>query len=565
METAVRKATRLDYQAPKQKHLQHLISLTHSSNLNMKDLFEMLQRRIRENSWIIVFKALITVHTLMREGSGDKIIVFVEQHPTILDVSRLKEKGGAGEHVRNIREYSAYLEEKVLAYRDLHVDYVKATANGKSGRLRRLPVSQGLLRETSVLQRQIAGLLKCQFSLDQIDNEITLQAFKLLVEDLLVLFQAVNEGVINILEHYFAMSKPDARESLEIYKRFAKQTEAVIDYLSMAKRLQRDLQIEIPIGKHAPLSLATALEEYLLDPDYETQRESAEKGKSAASNGGKDTTTTTTSGPSNGSTSAPSQPKELIDFFTSIENESATLFKDPNSNATFISTQPTGVMSNPTGVMTNSTGLMPNPSFGNPPQLNAVSPQQTGNPFRSSTMPMRSQSTGMSPSTGFGTMGSLQPQMTGLPSPSLSSPNPNNANPFRASTMSFPVSSPYANNSVQAPQNTAFTGMSSPLGPQMTGLQAQTTGMSTLNTPMQSMQGTGMMNLQTQTPMFTGANSMSPRMSFNPYMQQQQQQSFVQSPMNNNVNPFAANMAQQQQMTGQTNNPNNFQQWTPTF
>lgn len=38
-----------------------------------------------------------------------------------------------------------------------------------------------------------------QFSLDEIDNEITLQAFKLLVEDLLVLFQAVNEGVINIL------------------------------------------------------------------------------------------------------------------------------------------------------------------------------------------------------------------------------------------------------------------------------------------------------------------------------------------------------------------------------
>jgi hypothetical protein len=29
----------------------------------------------------------------MREGSGDKVIAFVEQHPTILDVSRLKEKG----------------------------------------------------------------------------------------------------------------------------------------------------------------------------------------------------------------------------------------------------------------------------------------------------------------------------------------------------------------------------------------------------------------------------------------------------------------------------------------
>lgn len=319
----------------------------------------------------------------------------------------------------------------------------------------------------------------------------------------------------------------------------------------------------------APLSLATALEEYLLDPDYETQRESAKQEKASTANGNKDTTSSSsTSGPSNVSTSAPSQPKELIDFFTSIENESATIFQDPNSNATFIATQPTGVMSNPTGLMTNSTGLMPNPSFGNPSQLNAVSPQHTGNPFRSSTMPMRSQSTGMATSPGFGTMSSLQPQMTGLPSPSLSSPNPHNANPFRASTMSFPVSSPYANNGIQNPQNPSFTGVGSTIGPQMTGLQAQPTGMSNLNTPMQSMQGTGMMNLQTQSPMFTGANSMSPRMSVNPFMQQQQQQqSFMQSPMNNNVNPFATNMAQQPQpqMTGQTNNPNNFQQWTPTF
>lgn len=68
----------------------------------------------------------------------------------------------AGEHVRNIRQYSAYLEEKVLAFKDLHVDYVKTTADGKGGRLRRLPVSKGLLRETSILQRQISGLLKCQ-------------------------------------------------------------------------------------------------------------------------------------------------------------------------------------------------------------------------------------------------------------------------------------------------------------------------------------------------------------------------------------------------------------------
>ncbi|KAJ2956237.1 hypothetical protein NQZ79_g7901 [Umbelopsis isabellina] len=564
METAVRKATRLDHQAPKQKHLQHLISVTHSSNVNLKDLFEMLQRRIRENSWIICFKALITTHTLMREGSGDKVIAFVEEHPTILDVSKLREKGNAGEHVRNIRQYSAYLEEKVLAYRDLHVDYVKTTANGKGGRLRRLPVSQGLLRETSILQRQISGLLKCQFSLDEIDNEITLQAFKLLVEDLLALFQAVNEGVINILEHYFAMSKPDARESLDIYKKFAKQTEAVIDYLSMAKRLQRDLEIDIPVGKHAPLSLATALEEYLQDPDYEAQRESAIQKKSGADSS---KATATSSGPSNGSAPAAttSQPKELMDFFSSIESESATIYKDPQSSATFISSQPTGTMGGA--------------GFGNA--------QASANPFRSSTMPMRSQSTVLHTPTGFGGMNNQQPQQpqfTGMPSSSMSSPS---ANPFRASTMAFPISSPYTSNNMQTPQQQqpSFTGMNSMMDPQLTGMTSQPTGMTNFTPSMQTVQSTGISSMsslqQPQQNMFSGSNTFSPRMSVNPFMNQQQMQTQqqpqqpqqqpyfgnMQSPqMTGSVNPFAASMGQQQpQMTGQATTPNFQQPWQRTF
>jgi hypothetical protein len=35
--------------------------------------------------------------------------------------------------------------------------------------------------------------------LDDVDNTISLFAFRLVVEDLLILFQAVNEGVVNIL------------------------------------------------------------------------------------------------------------------------------------------------------------------------------------------------------------------------------------------------------------------------------------------------------------------------------------------------------------------------------
>lgn len=72
----------------------------------------------------------------------------------------------------------------------------------------------------------------------------------MLVKDLLILFQALNEGVVNVLEHYFEMSHVDAEQSLTIYKNFCKQTERVVEFLSVAKKLQNILNISIPNFKH---------------------------------------------------------------------------------------------------------------------------------------------------------------------------------------------------------------------------------------------------------------------------------------------------------------------------
>jgi hypothetical protein len=51
----------------------------------------------------------------MREGSGDKVIAFVDQHPTILDVSRMKEKG-ASKYLtsRNMNDYRCSADNMFL-------------------------------------------------------------------------------------------------------------------------------------------------------------------------------------------------------------------------------------------------------------------------------------------------------------------------------------------------------------------------------------------------------------------------------------------------------------------
>lgn len=67
-------------------------------------------------------------------------------------------------HIQNIYLYTSYLEQKVIAFRQLKYDYVKNTMDSKVGKLRRLSVKDGLLKDTIILQKQIGSLLKCTVS-----------------------------------------------------------------------------------------------------------------------------------------------------------------------------------------------------------------------------------------------------------------------------------------------------------------------------------------------------------------------------------------------------------------
>lgn len=61
----------------------------------------------------------------------------------------------------NIRRYSDYLITRAKAFADTKIDHVRSG----QGRLKKLTVNKGLLRETEVVQRQIKALLKCDVCL----------------------------------------------------------------------------------------------------------------------------------------------------------------------------------------------------------------------------------------------------------------------------------------------------------------------------------------------------------------------------------------------------------------
>lgn len=98
-----------------------------------------------------------------------------------------------------------------------------------------------------------------KFYLDNLEDELNVTALRMLVKDLIILFQASNEGVMNVLDNYFEMSHVDAEQALNIYRLFCKQTERVVEYLGVAKKLSNLLNIIIPNLKHVRTSPATFL------------------------------------------------------------------------------------------------------------------------------------------------------------------------------------------------------------------------------------------------------------------------------------------------------------------
>jgi hypothetical protein len=90
-----------------------------------------------------------TKSVLLRVIAVDVIGVSIE--------TMLIEHGEVQTQGRNIRHYTNYLTERARSFRDTKCDFVR----GAEGRLEKLSVEKGLLRETESVQHQITALLKC--------------------------------------------------------------------------------------------------------------------------------------------------------------------------------------------------------------------------------------------------------------------------------------------------------------------------------------------------------------------------------------------------------------------
>ncbi|BHF82336.1 hypothetical protein SprV_0802547300 [Sparganum proliferum] len=263
------KATTEEMIAPKRKHLCILINCTYEPRLSMPDFANYLIARSHNSSWVVSFKALITIHHLMNSGSESFSQYLASNNcqlssPRNFDGSNMQ----ANTMFSFIRHYATYLDSRSSSYREVAFDLCKIKRKRDETNLRTMPLTK-LFKVLPPLERQIDALLTFDASSNELMNSVIQAAYFLLYKDLIRLYAVYNEAMINIIGNYFSMPKKECQESLRIYKSFIKRMDQVNSFVKVAEacgplNLQDDHNSQSLIFKPVPPTVLEALEQHLV-------------------------------------------------------------------------------------------------------------------------------------------------------------------------------------------------------------------------------------------------------------------------------------------------------------
>ncbi|GFR74681.1 phosphatidylinositol-binding clathrin assembly protein [Elysia marginata] len=267
---SVCKATTEEIIGPKRKHLDYLIHCTNEPNVSIPQMADLLIERTQHQSWVVVFKSLVSIHNLMNYGN-ERFTQYLASNNCSFSLSSFVDKGGVQGYDMStyIRRYAKYLNEKAVTYRSMAFDFCKVKRGKEDGLLRRMNTEK-LLKTLPTLQQQLDALLEFDCTPNELTNGVITACFMLLFKDLIRLFACYNDGIINLLEKYFDMNKKQCKDGLDLYKKFLVRMDKVSEFLKVAENMGID-KGDIPdLAKglkgnsaSAPASLLDALEQHL--------------------------------------------------------------------------------------------------------------------------------------------------------------------------------------------------------------------------------------------------------------------------------------------------------------
>eukprot|EP01120_Amphizonella_sp_Union-15-10_P015792 TRINITY_DN8188_c0_g1_i1.p1 TRINITY_DN8188_c0_g1~~TRINITY_DN8188_c0_g1_i1.p1 ORF type:complete len:521 (+),score=116.27 TRINITY_DN8188_c0_g1_i1:50-1612(+) len=235
---AVKKATRSNSKPAKEKHVRVIVQFTYNRDSCLEEVIRCLTKRLDKRNWMVVLKALQLFHRCYNDNHQDHFIDALRQRSAaIFALRRFNAANYKGHVISNfIRKYAKYLEEKVSVWRLLGLQFEK---DKKATKNLKLEIS---FRRIPKLQSQLNALLNCKIRSQYVlQNPLMVVSYVLLLKDSMPLYQSLNIGIVSLLDRFHSMGKKNASKTLEIYKLFIRETDAIISLYEMSRSFARNL------------------------------------------------------------------------------------------------------------------------------------------------------------------------------------------------------------------------------------------------------------------------------------------------------------------------------------
>ncbi|XBW36912.1 hypothetical protein QEN19_002491 [Hanseniaspora menglaensis] len=272
----VKGATKIKLAPPKEKYLTPILIGCSTSSKDTQDILYLLHKRLSDSAFTICYKSLIVLHYILNETNNTENTNLLQSvHNEFVSGSAKKDYycRASESDLLALKRYKEYLFARIsLSYSDnknkdlVDGGYLEILKQNNSLSDTTKKIKTEAIIETIKLQIECIGkLLKNKYSIHDLTNtnDLLLTCFKLLTNDLLVLYNILNEGIITILEAFFELNLDMQKATCELYDDFVMITEDVVKYLKIGKQSG----LFIPVIKHITTKLGKSLREHLTSSD----------------------------------------------------------------------------------------------------------------------------------------------------------------------------------------------------------------------------------------------------------------------------------------------------------
>ncbi|KAK4791807.1 hypothetical protein SAY86_032220 [Trapa natans] len=285
LDIAVVKATNHVECPPKERHIRKIFFATSvvRQRADVAYCIHALSKRLsKTKNWIVALKTLIVIHRTLREGDPifREELLNYSNRERILQISYFKDDTSplAWDCSAWVRTYALFLEERLECFRilkfDVETEQLTKTSPGGSKvsfpfllhqahSRTRLMASHELLEQLPALQQLLYRLIICYPEGAAYSNFLIQYALALVLKESFKIYCAVNDGIINLVDMFFDMSRHDAVKALNIYKRAGQQAENLADFYEYCKGLELARNFQFPTLRQPPPSFLSTMEEYI--------------------------------------------------------------------------------------------------------------------------------------------------------------------------------------------------------------------------------------------------------------------------------------------------------------